>query len=89
MSRSVCDGAQRQIFRHHESHGPNPTVRHSIVDIEAIRRTNIITPIDRRRKDDIVDPPPVSVGRCWRKHRISRAVAKEMGLFLGKHHDAG
>jgi hypothetical protein len=32
---------------------PDPIIRHSIIDIEAVGPTEVITPVDSRGKDDV------------------------------------
>jgi hypothetical protein len=62
MFRAVGDGPCRQAFRQVEARHADPVVGHPVIHVEAVRRAEIIAPVDSGGKHDVGVCPRRSCG---------------------------
>lgn len=84
-----CGRVTRQRLRHVESRGANSIVRHAVVNVETIRRTEIIATIDPGREYDVVDRSVALQLPCRNEHRLGRAIDHPARLILREYQRAG
>jgi hypothetical protein len=73
------------MFREVQTRYSNTVVCHSIVNVEATRHTQVVSPIDARWKDDICHCPLAFFGQFRCQHRLRRTILDEMRMTLRKH----
>ena len=85
MGKSPC----RKHVRHVKARHADPVVRHPIINVEAVRRTKIVSAVDARGKYDVVHDAPSFKGQFGRKNRMCRTIANCPWMLFREHHHAG
>jgi hypothetical protein len=87
--RRVGDSSRRRHeIRHVKACHADPAVGHSVIDVEAVRRSKIVAPVDAGGEYDVGDGAIAFLRQRWRQHRLRGTIADHARMLLRKHHHA-
>ncbi len=86
LFRAVDESPWRQAFGHIKACRADPVIAHPIINVEAVRRAEIVAPVDSGGKHDVRDGIPALLWQVRRPHRLRRTVAKDVRLLRREHH---
>ena len=76
----------RQEIRQVKARDANPLVGHSIIDIEAVRRAEIVAPVDAGGEHDVGDGSVAFLRQLRCQHRLHRTIADDLRMLLRENH---
>ncbi|MGC2751158.1 MAG: ABC transporter permease [Candidatus Acidiferrum sp.] len=84
----VSDSFGRQGIWQVKARDSNPLVGHAVIDVEAIRCANVVTPVDARGEHDVGHNSAAFLRQLRRKNWFLRTIANELRMLFREHHYA-